>query len=130
MRFYLMLDNEIATTQLFLQPTREIEEASKTEDSASSITIGATVLSKLPPPVVGEDLDTLALVDKPERAAVTTAEAIAAELVTIAATLPEPSMVTYAPNVLYPGCIRLPSRRKPGQNLQVFRSMAAELFKN
>ena len=125
-----MLDNEIATTQLFLQPTREIEEASKSEDSASSITIGATVLSKLPPPVVGEDLDTLALVDKPERAAVTTAEAIAAELVTIAATLPEPSMVTYAPNVLCPGCSRLPSRRKPGQNLQVFRSMAAELFKN
>ena len=125
-----MLDNEIATTQLFLQPTREIEEASKTEDSASSITIGATVLSKLPPPVVGEDLDTLALVDEPERAAVTTAEAIAAELVTIATTLPEPSMVTYAPNVLCPGCSRLPSRRKPGQNLQVFRSMAAELFKN
>ena len=127
-----MLDNEIATTQLFLQPTREIEEASKSEDSASSITIGATVLSKLPPPVVvvGEAVDTLALVDKPERAAVTTAEAIAAELVTIAATLPEPSMVTYAPNVLCPGCSRLPSRRKPGQNLQVFRSMAAELFKN
>ena len=125
-----MLDDEIATTQLLLQPTREIEKAIKSEDSAGSITIGATVLSKLPPPVVGEALDTLALVDEPERAAVTTAEAIAAELVTIATTLPEPSMVTYAPNVLCPGCSRLPSRRKPGQNLQVFRSMAAELFKN
>ena len=125
-----MLDNEITTTQLLLQPTREIEKASKSEDSASSITIGATVLSKLPPPVAGEALDTLALVDKPERAAVTTAEAIAAELVNIATTLPESSMVTYAPNVLCPGCSRLPSRRKPGQNLQVFRSMAAELFKN
>ena len=60
----------------------------------------------------------------------TTAEAIAAELATAEAARPEVELVTFAPEALQPGNAIRPGKRRPGNNLSGFRSMATELFKS
>ncbi len=64
---------------------------------------------------------------KPTR---TTAEAIAAELAAAEAAKPEIQLTTFAPDALQPGNSIRPGKRRPGNNLASFRSMASELFKN
>jgi hypothetical protein len=60
----------------------------------------------------------------------TTAEAIAAELAAAEAAKPEVELVTFAPEALQPGNSIRPGKRRPGNNLAGFRSMASELFKS
>ena len=58
----------------------------------------------------------------------TTAEAIAAELAAAEAAKPEIQLSTFAPEALQPGNSIRPGKRRPGNNLSGFRSMASELF--
>ena len=60
----------------------------------------------------------------------TTADAIAAELAAAEAARPEVELVTFAPEALQPGNAIRPGKRRPGNNLSGFRSMATELFKS
>ena len=60
----------------------------------------------------------------------TTAEAIAAELAAAEAAKPEIQLSTFAPEALQPGNSIRPGKRRPGNNLAGFRSMASELFKS
>ena len=60
----------------------------------------------------------------------TTAEAIAAELAAAEAAKPEIQLTTFAPDALQPGNSIRPGKRRPGNNLAGFRSMASELFKS
>ena len=60
----------------------------------------------------------------------TTAEAIAAELAAAEAAKPEVQLITFAPKALQPGNSIRPDKRRPGNNLTGFRSMASELFKS
>ena len=119
-------------TPLLLQPTREPEEESEDKLPDSSLPIDAALLSEIPPIVSADaafDADAVNLAEKPEQVVVTTAEAMAAELAATAKLISESPSVTYAPEALCPGAGRLPNRRKPGANLQPFRSMVADLFK-
>tara|TARA_B100000073_G_scaffold199535_1_gene165200 strand:+ start:146 stop:598 length:453 start_codon:yes stop_codon:yes gene_type:complete len=59
-----------------------------------------------------------------------TAEAIAAELAAAEAAKPEIQLSTFAPEALQPGNSIRPGKRRPGNNLAEFRSMASELFKS
>ncbi len=59
----------------------------------------------------------------------TTAEAIAAELAEADSAKPEVELVTFAPQALQPGNSIRPGKRRPGNNLAGFRSMATDLFK-
>ena len=58
----------------------------------------------------------------------TTADAIAAELAAAEAAKPEIQLSTFAPDALQPGNSIRPGKRRPGNNLAGFRSMASELF--
>ena len=60
----------------------------------------------------------------------TTAEAIAAELAEADSAKPEVELVTFAPQALQPGNSIRPGKRRPGNNLAGFRSMATDLFKS
>ena len=60
----------------------------------------------------------------------TTAEAIAAELAAAEAAKPEIQLTTFAPDALQAGNSIRPGKRRPGNNLAGFRSMASELFKS
>ena len=59
----------------------------------------------------------------------TTAESLAAELADAQAARPEIKLVTFAPEALQPGNSVRPGKRRPGNNLAGFRSMATDLFK-
>ena len=60
----------------------------------------------------------------------TTAEALAAELAAAEAAKPEIQLTTFAPDALQAGNSIRPGKRRPGNNLAGFRSMASELFKS
>ena len=59
----------------------------------------------------------------------TTAESLAAELADEQAARPQIKLVTFAPEALQPGNSVRPDKRRPGNNLAGFRSMATDLFK-
>ena len=59
----------------------------------------------------------------------TTAESLAAELADAQAARAEIKLVTFAPEALQPGNSVRPGKRRPGNNLAGFRSMATDLFK-
>ena len=59
----------------------------------------------------------------------TMAESLAAELADAQAARPQIKLVTFAPEALQPGNSVRPGKRRPGNNLAGFRSMATDLFK-
>ncbi|KZR87731.1 hypothetical protein MITS9509_00531 [Synechococcus sp. MIT S9509] len=68
-------------------------------------------------------------VEAKEKLSLTTADAIAAELAAADSARPEVELVTFAPDALQPGNSIRPGKRRPGNNLAGFRSMATDLFK-
>ena len=68
-------------------------------------------------------------VESKAKPSLTTAEAIAAELAAADSARPEVELVTFAPEALQPGNSIRPGKRRPGNNLAGFRSMATDLFK-
>ncbi|QNI55154.1 hypothetical protein SynBIOSE41_02663 [Synechococcus sp. BIOS-E4-1] len=68
-------------------------------------------------------------VEAKEKPSLTTADAIAAELAAADSARPEVELVTFAPDALQPGNSIRPGKRRPGNNLAGFRSMATDLFK-
>ena len=68
-------------------------------------------------------------VEAKAKPSLTTAEAIAAELAATDSARPDVELVTFAPEALQPGNSIRPGKRRPGNNLAGFRSMATDLFK-
>ena len=68
-------------------------------------------------------------VDNDPAPTLTMAESLAAELADAQAARPQIKLVTFAPEALQPGNSVRPGKRRPGNNLAGFRSMATDLFK-
>ena len=68
-------------------------------------------------------------VDNEPAPTLTMAESLAAELADAQAARPQIKLVTFAPAALQPGNSVRPGKRRPGNNLAGFRSMATDLFK-
>ncbi|WP_114991170.1 hypothetical protein [Synechococcus sp. UW179A] len=68
-------------------------------------------------------------VETKAKPSLTIAETIAAELAAADSARPEVELVTFAPEALQPGNSIRPGKRRPGNNLAGFRSMATDLFK-
>ena len=68
-------------------------------------------------------------VDNEPAPTLTMAESLAAELADAQAARPQIKLVTFAPEALQPGNSVRPGKRRPGNNLAGFRSMATDLFK-
>ena len=68
-------------------------------------------------------------VDNESAPTLTMAESLAAELADAQAARPQIKLVTFAPEALQPGNSVRPGKRRPGNNLAGFRSMATDLFK-
>ena len=68
-------------------------------------------------------------VDNEPAPTLTMAESLAAELADAQAARPQIRLVTFAPEALQPGNSVRPGKRRPGNNLAGFRSMATDLFK-
>jgi len=70
-----------------------------------------------------------AVVETEPAPTLTMAESLAAELADAQAARPQIKLVTFAPEALQPGNSVRPGKRRPGNNLAGFRSMATDLFK-
>ena len=68
-------------------------------------------------------------VDNEPAPTLTMAESLAAELADAQTARPQIKLVTFAPEALQPGNSVRPGKRRPGNNLAGFRSMATDLFK-
>ena len=102
-------------------PVEEIAPAPAEEIAPAPVAIAAA--SQTDTTAKGAEVETKA---KPS---LTTAEAIAAELAASDSARPEVELVTFAPEALQPGNSIRPGKRRPGNNLAGFRSMATDLFK-
>ena len=120
-----------ASTKPETKPAK-VESASKSpQPAATSAPIEAIASA---PVAVASESDTNRTAESAEfvakaKPSLTTAEAIAAELAEADSAKPEVELVTFAPQALQPGNSIRPGKRRPGNNLAGFRSMATDLFK-
>ena len=121
-----------AATKPETKPAK-VENASKSpQPAATSAPIEAIASA---PVAVASESDTNRTTESAEvvakaKPSLTTAEAIAAELAEADSAKPEVELVTFAPQALQPGNSIRPGKRRPGNNLAGFRSMATDLFKS
>jgi len=121
-----------ASTKPETKPAK-VESASKSpQPAATSAPIEAIASA---PVAVASESDTNRTAESAEfvakaKPSLTTAEAIAAELAEADSAKPEVELVTFAPQALQPGNSIRPGKRRPGNNLAGFRSMATDLFKS
>ena len=121
-----------ASTKPETKPAK-VESASKSpQPAATSAPIEAIASA---PVAVASESDTNRTTESAEvvakaKPSLTTAEAIAAELAAADSAKPEVELVTFAPQALQPGNSIRPGKRRPGNNLAGFRSMATDLFKS
>ena len=120
-----------ASTKPETKPAK-VESASKSpQPAATSVPIEAIASA---PVAVASESNTNRTAESAEvvakaKPSLTTAEAIAAELAEADSAKPEVELVTFAPQALQPGNSIRPGKRRPGNNLAGFRSMATDLFK-
>ena len=121
-----------ASTKPETKPAK-VESASKSpQPAATSAPIEAIASA---PVAVASESNTNRTAESAEfvakaKPSLTTAEAIAAELAEADSAKPEVELVTFAPQALQPGNSIRPGKRRPGNNLAGFRSMATDLFKS
>ena len=135
--FFLTLDDSAAPATLALpqQEPPETEEAAVEE----SVVIGSAVATPVAPsqPSAVSKLSATEAVVEPKAesssrttAALTTAEAIAADLAAAEAARPAVTYSTFAPGNLMPGGGLRQCSRRPGAALKSFRGIAQDLFKS
>ena len=145
--FFLELgDQEPQAAETKPEPEQEkVESAAKASQPAAAPAavaeaVPAPAADPAPAPVAAvaeskaaskPDIPARSTEDAPKaKPSLTTAEAIAAELAAAEAAKPEIQLSTFAPEALQPGNSIRPGKRRPGNNLAGFRSMASELFKS
>ena len=127
------------------EPKSQPEETAALSNSELSQPAAATdsVEAEIPAPVaaavdVAPEAESVAAevssqasaeVDNEPAPTLTMAESLAAELADAQAARPQIKLVTFAPEALQPGNSVRPGKRRPGNNLAGFRSMATDLFK-
>ena len=105
-------------------PVEEAVPAPAVEPAPAPVTVVAESQAASNPDTTAKSSE-----DAPKaKPSLTTAEAIAAELAAAEAAKPEIQLTTFAPDALQPGNSIRPGKRRPGNNLAGFRSMASELF--
>ena len=132
--FFLELGDHEAKTAEAKPQTNEVKVESAPESSQpSAAPVPVEEIAPAPVAVAAESkTDTTA--ESPEvetkaKPSPTIAENIAAELAAADSARPEVELVTFAPEALQPGNSIRPGKRRPGNNLAGFRSMATDLFK-
>ena len=132
--FFLELGDHEAKTAEAKPQTNEVKVESAPESSQPSAA-PVPVEEIAPAPVaVAAESKTDITAESPEvetkaKPSPTIAENIAAELAAADSARPEVELVTFAPEALQPGNSIRPGKRRPGNNLAGFRSMATDLFK-
>ena len=107
-------------------PVEEAVPAPAVEPAPAPVTVVAESQAASNPDTTAKSSE-----DAPKaKPSLTTAEALAAELAAAEAAKPEIQLTTFAPDALQPGNSIRPGKRRPGNNLAGFRSMASELFKS
>ncbi|MEO1003004.1 MAG: hypothetical protein AAFX65_07830 [Cyanobacteria bacterium J06638_7] len=109
------------------EPSAEPPSGPRAEPSASAPSAPAQA-----PAAEAGALEMAAAADAaaPLQPALTTAEAIAAELRAVQEARPAPSQVTFAPECLNPANAVPTPRRRAGANLGVFKGMVDEMFRS
>tara|TARA_B100000161_G_scaffold186977_1_gene135136 strand:+ start:173 stop:577 length:405 start_codon:yes stop_codon:yes gene_type:complete len=126
--FFLTLDDAAAPAILELpqQQTPVTEEA-----PVEAAVVAASEPSVIAKPSAPEAVEeTVAKASPQPAAALTTAEAIAAELAAAEAARPAVTYSTFAPSNLMPGGGLRQRSRRPGAALKSFRGIAQDLFKS
>ena len=131
--FFLELgDQEPQAAETKPEP-KQVKAESATEASQTAAAPAPAPMAVVAESKAASNPDTTAksTEDAPKaKPSLTTAEAIAAELAAAEAAKPEIQLSTFAPVALQPGNSIRPGKRRPGNNLAGFRSMASELFKS
>ena len=136
--FFLTLDDAAAPASLDL-PQKEApatEGKSAKEPVATEAAVIPAVVAPSEPTEVAKPSATKAVAEpkadnsSQPSAALTTAEAIAAELAATEAARPAVTYSTFAPSNLTPGGGLRQRSRRPGAALQSFRGIAQDLFKS
>ena len=136
--FFLTLDDAAAPASLDL-PQKEAPETGETsakEPVAIEAAVIPAVVAPSEPSAVAKPSATKAVAEpkadtsSQPSAALTTAEAIAAELDAAEAARPAVTYSTFAPSNLIPGGGLRQRSRRPGAALKSFRGIAQDLFKS
>lgn len=136
--FFLTLDDAAAPARLDLPQKKApaTEEKSAKEPVATEAAVIPAVVAPSEPPAVAKPSATKAVAEpkadtsSQPSAALTTAEAIAAELAAAEAARPAVTYSTFAPSNLTPGGGLRQRSRRPGAALKSYRGIAQDLFKS
>jgi hypothetical protein len=140
--FFLNLEEGASSDQAIqIAPVRDLPEEDGQEEALAPIpaiskpapaltTPAAASAPAASAPVASAATASVPAPSTPAAAAgsLTTAEAIAAELAKAEAERPVVRLSTFAPEMVQPGRVLRPERRRPGRNLKGFKDMASELF--
>ena len=123
--FFLNLDDKAPTQAAQVAPMRAPEAKAKAEQTATPVVIAATAVAAAadPSPATSAPAPGTAVTT-----ALTTAEAIAAELRAAQEARPAQTFITFAPERVSAGGALPMARRKGGANLAGFKAMAGSLF--
>jgi len=120
--FFLNLDDKAPTQAAQVAPIRAPEPEAKADQTSAPVAVAAAADADPSPatsaPVPGTAVTT----------ALTTAEAIAAELRAAQEARPAQTFITFAPERVSAGGALPMARRKGGANLAGFKAMAGSLF--
>jgi len=120
--FFLNLDDKAPTQAAQVAPIRAPEPEAKADQTSAPVAVAAAADADPSPatsaPVPGTAVTT----------ALTTAEAIAAELRAAQEARPAQTFITFAPERVSAGGAMPMARRKGGANLAGFKAMAGSLF--
>ena len=123
--FFLNLDDKAPTQAAQVAPIRAPEPEAKAEQTSTPVVMAATAVAAAadpspatPAPAPSSGVTT----------ALTTAEAIAAELRAAQEARPAQTFITFAPERVSAGGALPMARRKGGANLAGFKAMAGSLF--
>ena len=129
--FFLTLDDDAAPASLDLpQKEAPATEGTSAKPVATEAAVIQAVVAHYEPSATKAVAEPKADTSSQPSAALTTAEAIAAELAVAEAARPAVTYTTFAPSNLTPGGGLRQRSRRPGAALKSFRGIAQDLFKS
>jgi len=120
--FFLNLDDKAPTQAAQVAPIRAPEPEAKADQTSAPVAVAAAAAAD-PSPATSAPVPSAGVTT-----ALTTAEAIAAELRAAQEARPAQTFITFAPERVSAGGALPMARRKGGANLAGFKAMAGSLF--
>ena len=121
--FFLNLDDKAPTQAAQVAPIRAPEPEAKADQTSAPVAVAAAAAAADPSPATSAPVPSAGVTT-----ALTTAEAIAAELRAAQEARPAQTFITFAPERVSAGGALPMARRKGGANLAGFKAMAGSLF--